>query len=85
MDMIGDDTLGSEGEKLSGATFELWRDGELYARWQRNDEGVVSSTVWPSGVSPESSDPGRQMQGTNQGSIVGLPAGTYAVKETCGM
>ena len=82
MDKIGDDTLGSRGEKLSGATFELWRDGELYARWQRNDEGVVSSTVWPSGTSPESGDPGHQMQGTNQGFIVGLPAGTYTVKET---
>lgn len=82
MDKIGDDTLGSEGKKLSGATFELWRDGELYARWQRNDEGVVSSVVWPSGASPESSDPGHQMQGTNQGFIVGLPAGTYTVKET---
>ena len=82
MDKIGDDTLGSKGETLSGATFELWRDGELYARWQRNDEGVVSSTVWPSGTSPESSDPGLQMQGSNQGFIVGLPAGTYTVKET---
>ena len=82
MDKIGDDTLGSKGETLFGAEFELWRDGKLYARWQRNGEGVVSSTVWPSGVSPESSDPGRQMQGTNQGSIVGLPAGTYTVKET---
>ena len=82
MDKVGDDTLGSKGETLSGATFELWRDGELYARWQRNDEGVVSSVVWPSGASPESSDPGHQMQGTNQGFIVGLPAGTYTVKET---
>ena len=82
MDKVGDDTLGSKGETLSGATFELWRDGELYARWQRNDEGVVSSTVWPSGTSPESSDPGLQMQGSNQGFIVGLPAGTYTVKET---
>ena len=75
MDKIGDDTLGSRGETLSGATFELWRDGELYARWQRNDEGVVSSAVWPLGASPESGDPGLQMQGTNQGFIVGLPAG----------
>lgn len=82
MDKIGDDTLGSKGETLSGATFELWRDGELYARWQRNDEGVVSSTVWPLGASPESSDPGIQMQGANQGFIVGLSAGTYTVKET---
>lgn len=82
MDKVGDDTLGSKGETLSGATFELWRDGELYARWQRDDEGVVSSTVWPSGTSPESSDPGLQMQGANQGFIVGLPAGTYTVKET---
>ena len=82
MDKVGDDTLGSKGETLSGATFELWRDGELYARWQRNDEGVVSSAVWPLGASPESSDPGFQMQGTNQGFIVGLSAGTYTVKET---
>lgn len=82
MDKVGDDTLGSKGETLSGATFELWRDGELYARWQRNDEGVVSSVVWPLGASPESSDPGLQMQGANQGFIVGLPAGTYTVKET---
>ena len=82
MDKVGDDTLGSKGETLSGATFELWRDGELYARWQRNDEGVVSSAVWPLGASPESGDPGIQMQGANQGFIVGLPAGTYTVKET---
>ena len=82
MDKVGDDTLGSKGETLSGVTFELWRDGELYARWQRDDEGVVSSTVWPLGASPESSDPGLQMQGANQGFIVGLPAGTYTVKET---
>lgn len=82
MNKVGDDTLGSEGETLSGATFELWRDGELYARWQRNDEGVVSSVVWPSGASPQSSGPGLQMQGANQGFIVGLPAGTYTVKET---
>lgn len=82
MDKIGDDTLGSKGEKLSGAEFELWRDGKLYARWQRNDEGVVSSVVWPSGASPESSDPGLQMQEANQGFVVGLPAGTYTVKET---
>lgn len=82
MDKIGDDTLGSNGETLFGAEFELWRDGKLYARWQRNGEGVVSSVVWPSGASPESSDPGHQMQGANQGFIVGLPAGTYTVKET---
>ena len=82
MGKVGDDTLGSKGETLSGATFELWRDGVLYARWQRDDEGVVSSTVWPLGASPESSDPGIQMQGANQGFIVGLPAGTYTVKET---
>ena len=82
MDKVGDDTLGSKGETLSGATFELWRDGELYARWQRDDEGVVSSAVWPAGASSQSNDPGIQMQGANQGFIVGLPAGTYTVKET---
>ncbi|WP_297155242.1 SpaA isopeptide-forming pilin-related protein [uncultured Ellagibacter sp.] len=82
MDKVGDDTTGSRGETLTGAAFEFWRDGERYARWQRDDEGSASSVVWPTGTSSQSSDPGIQMQGANQGFIVGLPAGTYTVKET---
>ena len=82
MDKVGDGTIGSRGETLAGAAFEFWRDGKRYARWQRGDEGATSSIVWPAGASSQSSDPGIQMQGANQGFIVGLPAGTYTVKET---
>lgn len=82
MDKIGDKTTGSDGELLNGVVFELVRDGKTFASWQRDEQGVVSSTVWHGGRASDSTDAGVAMTGDNQGFLVGLPAGTYAVKET---
>lgn len=82
MDKIGDKTTGSDGELLNGVVFELVRDGKTFASWQRDEQGVVSSTVWPGGRASGSTDAGVAMTGGNQGFLVGLPAGTYTVKET---
>lgn len=43
--------------------------------------GVVSSTVWPDGTTDPTTG-GTEMTDDNAGFIVGLPAGTYTVKET---
>ena len=82
MDKIGDKSTGSDGERLNGVVFELVRDGKTFASWQRDEQGVVSSTVWHDGRASGSTDPGVAMTGDNQGFLVGLPAGTYTVKET---
>lgn len=82
MDKIGDKTTGSDGELLNGVVFELVRDGKTFASWQRDEQGVVSSTVWHGGRASGSTDAGVAMTGDNQGFLVGLPAGTYTVKET---
>ena len=82
MDKIGDNTTGSDGELLNGVVFELVRDGKTFASWQRDEQGVVSSTVWHGGRASGSTDAGVAMTGGNQGFLVGLPAGTYTVKET---
>ena len=82
MDKIGDKTTGSDGELLNGVVFELVRDGKTFALWQRDEQGVVSSTVWPGGRASGSTDAGVGMTGGNQGFLVGLPAGTYTVRET---
>lgn len=52
----------------------------IYAVWKDVD-GVVSSTVWPDGTTDPTTG-GTEMIGDNAGFIVGLPAGTYTVKET---
>ena len=82
MDKIGDKTTGSDGELLNGVVFELVRDGKTFASWQRDEQGVISSTVWHGGRASGSTDAGVAMTGDNQGFLVGLPAGTYTVKET---
>uniref|UniRef100_UPI002804F6AA Cna B-type domain-containing protein n=1 Tax=uncultured Enorma sp. TaxID=1714346 RepID=UPI002804F6AA len=53
-------------------------DGDVYAVWTDTD-GVASSTVWPKG---QQNSGETEMTGENAGFIVGLPAGTYTVKET---
>lgn len=53
-------------------------DGDVYAVWTDTD-GVASSTVWPKG---QQNGGETEMTGENAGFIVGLPAGTYTVKET---
>ena len=53
-------------------------DGDVYAVWTDTD-GVASSTVWPKG---RQNGGETEMTGENAGFIVGLPAGTYTVKET---
>ena len=82
MDKVGDDTLGSKGETLSGATFELWRTASYMPVGNAMTRAWLAALSGLRAPSPESSDLGHQMQGTNQGYIVGLPAGTYTVKET---
>lgn len=52
----------------------------IYAVW-KDVNGVVSSTVWPDGTTDPTTG-GTEMTGDNAGFIVGLPAGTYTVKET---
>lgn len=52
----------------------------IYAVW-KDVSGVVSSTVWPDGTTDPTTG-GTEMTGDNAGFIVGLPAGTYTVKET---
>lgn len=52
----------------------------VYAVWKDVD-GTATSTVWPAGTT-NSATGGTEMTGENAGFIVGLPAGTYTVKET---
>lgn len=52
----------------------------IYAVW-KDVNGVVSSTVWPDGTTDPTTG-GTEMTDDNAGFIVGLPAGTYTVKET---
>ena len=52
----------------------------VYAVWKDVD-GTAESTVWPEGTT-NSATGGTEMTGENVGFIVGLPAGTYIVKET---
>lgn len=52
----------------------------IYAVW-KDVNGEVSSTVWPDGTTDPTTG-GTEMTGDNAGFIVGLPAGTYTVKET---
>ncbi len=80
LDKIGDDTTGSAGETLNGVELQVQKDGKLYAIWQRDENGVESSRVWVNGTQiVDNTDGG--VAGTD-GYIIGLPAGTYDVKET---
>lgn len=54
--------------------------GAVYAVW-RDAGGTASSTVWPEGTTSTATG-GVEMAGENAGFIVGLPAGTYTVRET---
>ena len=66
---------GSENVSLNGVTIELVKDGKTYARWTRGDDGKVSATVWSDGDSNAAGIT------SSDGSITGLPAGTYDFKE----
>ncbi len=76
---IGDDTTGSAGEDLNGVELQVQKDGKLYAIWQRDENGTESSRVWVNGTPIDNPDGG--VAGID-GYIIGLPAGTYDVKET---
>lgn len=52
----------------------------VYAVW-KDEGGTATSTVWPEGTTNPATG-GTEMTGENAGFIVGLPAGTYTVKET---
>ncbi|WP_417228532.1 SpaA isopeptide-forming pilin-related protein [Thermophilibacter sp.] len=52
----------------------------VYAVW-KDKGGAVTSTVWPKGTTNPATG-GTDMTSENAGFIVGLPAGTYTVKET---
>lgn len=52
----------------------------VYAVW-KDEGGKATSTVWPEGATSPATG-GIEMTDDNAGFIVGLPAGTYTVKET---
>lgn len=81
LNKIGDDTTGSAGEALNGVELQVQKDGKLYAIWQRDENGAESSRTWVNGTSI-ADDPDGGVAGTTDGYIIGLPAGTYDVKET---
>lgn len=74
----------TEPEDLSDIELTVYGTGNasstIYAVW-KDVNGAVSSTVWPDGTTDPTTG-GTEMTGDNAGFIVGLPAGTYTVKET---
>lgn len=74
----------TEPEDLRDIELTIYGTGNasstIYAVW-KDVNGVVSSTVWPDGTTDPTTG-GTEMTGDNAGFIVGLPAGTYTVKET---
>lgn len=81
LDKVSDFTPEGEDAREDLRDIELTvygADGDVYAVWTDTD-GVASSTVWPKG---QQNGGETEMTGENAGFIVGLPAGTYTVKET---
>lgn len=81
LDKVSDFTPEGEDAREDLRNIELTvygADGDVYAVWTDTD-GVASSTVWPKG---QQNGGETEMTGENAGFIVGLPAGTYTVKET---
>lgn len=80
LNKIGDDTTGSGSEPLNDVELQIQKDGKLYAIWQRDENGAESSRMWVDGTEI-ADEPAGGVAGTD-GYIIGLPAGTYDVKET---
>lgn len=81
LDKVSDFTPEGEDAREDLRNIELTvygADGDVYAVWTDTD-GAASSTVWPQG---KQNGGETEMTGENAGFIVGLPAGTYTVKET---
>ena len=76
LDKVGADPAGgADPISLKGVRIELTQGNKTFARWTRDVFGKVSATVWSDGDSSKTGVTG------SDGSITGLPAGTYDVKE----
>ena len=75
-------TDGTQGEQLRGIELTVTgADDKIYGVWNRDNDGVVTSTVWPDGTD-DATQGGTVMTGNNAGYLVGLPAETYTISET---
>lgn len=75
-------TDGTQGEQLRSIQLTVkGEDDKTYGVWNRDNNGAVTSTVWPDGTN-DSFQGGIVMTGINAGYLVGLPAGNYTISET---